>query len=487
MPSRALLIAAALIVPWLRLLQPGAGMCHDIAWFYYVARGVLHGGTLYRDYIEPNAPLASLTLMPVVWLNAAFDVSPPWGVRIYFTAVCSVVLLLCLPLFRALGLSRTQQLWGLISLTLVCIFLPKANFGQREHLLFMLLLPYMLAAAAACLGAAPGAALGAVVGVLAAMAVFIKPPFLVVPVLLELFVVVRTRRLPWRRPEIWSFAAMMAALIAVTAVFFPLYAATVVPWAVALYGGYDKPVNVVAYTAVYGALALGGWFACKPGNNAALRTLRDVVMVAFIGALLAFVAQGKGWFYQAYPASAFAVLLVAGALGSAFLLRPMSLLSDAGRGVVTGISALLVLFYMVYGATKVAERTLDPAVVAQIARAPGPFVVFSASVDPGFPLALTENRVWASRYPCLIMLPGILQAERKGGVSRWEAPFRATLVADLVRYRPSVVVVSEKGGQALPEDFSVLLWLSKDPKFLAQLADYRDEGSTGDYRIFARR
>jgi hypothetical protein len=487
MPPRALLTAAALLLPWLGLLQPGAGMCHDIAWFYYVARGVLHGGTLYRDYIEPNAPLASLTLVPVVWLNAALHVAPAWGVRLYFTFVCSLVLLLCLPLLRALRLSGPQQLWGLLSLTAVCIFLPKANFGQREHLLFMLLIPYSLAAAAACRGAAPRVALGAVVGALAAMAVFIKPPFLLVPVLLELFVLVRMRRLPWRRSEVWSFAAVMAAQIAVTAVFFPLYAATVVPWAVALYGGYDKPVNVVAYTAVYGALALAGWFACKPGENAALRTLRDVMMVAFVGALLAFVAQGKGWFYQAYPASAFAALLVAGAVGSVLNLRPMARLSDAARGVAAGISALLALFYMVYGATQVAERTLDPAVVAEIARAPGPFVVFSASVDPGFPLALTENRVWASRYPCLIMLPGIVKAERAGGVSRWEAPFRAALVADLARYQPSVVVVSEAGGQALPADFSVLAWLSKDPAFSAQLTHYTDQGRRGDYRVFARK
>jgi hypothetical protein len=487
MPSRALLIAAALLLPWLGLLQPSAGMCHDIAWFYYVARGVLRGGKLYRDYIEPNAPLASLTLIPVVWLNAALHVAPAWGVRIYFTGVCSLVLVLCVAMLRALRLSGTQQLWGLVSLTVVCVFLPKANFGQREHLLFMLLVPYTLAAAAACRGAAPGCALGAAAGALAAMAVFIKPPFLLVPALLEIFVVVRTRRLTWRRSEVWTFAAVMAALIAVTAVFFPLYAATVVPWAVALYGGYDKPGNVVAYTAVYGGLALAGWFACKPGVNSTLRTLRDVVMVAFAGALLAFVAQGKGWFYQAYPASAFAALLVAGAVGSAFMLRPLAHAADAARGLAGGISALLALLYMVYGATTVAERTLDPAVVAEIARAPGPFVVFSASVDPGFPLALTEDRVWASRYPCLIMLPGILKAERNGGVSRWEAPFRATLVADLVRYRPSVVVVSEAGGQALPDDFSVLAWLKQDPAFVGQIGNYRDEGSKGGYRVFARK
>jgi hypothetical protein len=50
-----------------------------------------------------------------------------------------------------------------------------------------------------------------------------------------------------------------------------------------------------------------------------------------------------------------------------------------------------------------------------------------------------------------------------------------------------VVVVSEAGGQALPADFSVLAWLSKDPAFSAQLTHYTDEGRRGDYRVFARK
>jgi hypothetical protein len=487
MRPRVLILLAAVLLPWLSLLQPSPGISHDVAWFYYVARGVLHGGTLYRDYIEPNAPLASLTLLPVVWLHAAFDMAPALGLRFYFICVCSLMLLLCLPLLAALRLRPWEQLWSLASLTLVCMFLPKENFGQREQLLTMLLIPYVLAAAVACQAVALRPMPAAAAGIAAAMAVFVKPPFVLVPVLLEAAVLLRTRRLPWRRAETWAFGAVMAGLIAATAVWFPLYAKTVVPWAVALYGGYNLPLRVLAETvAILVALAVGGWFACRPGANAPVRALRDCVMIGFIGALLAFAVQGKGWFYQCFPASAFAGLLVAGAVGTAASLRPLAMPADAARCVMAGFGVIVAASWLAYGPSVMLERTLAPDVVAEIARTPGPFVVFSSSVDPGFPLALNEDRVWASRYPCLIMLPGILKAERNGGISPWEAPFRATLVADMVRYRPSLVVVSEEPGQALPPDFSVLDWLRKDPDFAAQLAVYRDEGSRGKYRVFAR-
>jgi hypothetical protein len=123
--------------------------------------------------------------------------------------------------------------------------------------------------------------------------------------------------------------------------------------------------------------------------------------------------------------------------------------------------------------------------VAQaIAAEPGPFLILSTNVSPAFPLALEEDRVWASRTPCLIMLPGLVRAARLGQASKWESTFREWINADLRHYRPALVFVRVKGDQALPPDFDVLAWLLRDPQFASIWTQYRQDGVRDGYRMF---
>src|SRR5271156_2544591 len=88
------LLGLALLLPWAALLQPPHPINQDAAWFFYVARGVMNGGGLYRDYIEPNAPLASLSLVPAVWLGRVLGLGPGMAVEVLVLAYASLALAL---------------------------------------------------------------------------------------------------------------------------------------------------------------------------------------------------------------------------------------------------------------------------------------------------------------------------------------------------------------------------------------------------------
>lgn len=60
-PARWVMVATwpavSLILIVAFFVQIGRPLNHDVAWFFYVARGtVFHGGVLYSDYIEPSFP-----------------------------------------------------------------------------------------------------------------------------------------------------------------------------------------------------------------------------------------------------------------------------------------------------------------------------------------------------------------------------------------------------------------------------------------------
>ncbi len=482
-PLQYAFVSLALLLPWSALLQAPHPINVDASWFFYVARGVLQGGTLYRDYIEPNAPLASLSLLPAVLLARALAITPDMAVEVVVLAYAAVSLALCVMVLQRMRLGRKTMLQTIVILGFAFVFLPKAFFGQREHILAMLLTPYVLGSAAVCAGCRLPRGLGCGIGMVAAVAVGLKPPFVLVPAILEMVVVARTGMWATVRAQAVALGATLVATTVATLVFFPLYAAQIVPWAAALYSGYNQPellLQNLAYAAVACGLVWFGWATRADGWRAAFRLC---LTAAFIGALGAFAAQGKGWMYQVCPAWLFLFVMTACAIVSSGL-RPGASVLDAARWFAPRLVAAVFGLFLVFGAWSSADMSKFAAMSATVAGERGPFLILTSNVLPAFPMALHEDRVWASRMPCLIMLPGLLKAEQRGEVSPWEGVFRGWIDADLLRYRPAVVFIPPNGPEATPPGFDVLAWLLRDPKFAAIWSHYRQDGTRDTFRLF---
>jgi hypothetical protein len=279
-----------------------------------------------------------------------------------------------------------------------------------------------------------------------------------------------------------ALGVTLGAMVAATLVFFPLYAGSVVPWATALYGGYDQP-EAVRRNIVW-ALGAGVtiWLAWRP-DGAVARDLKVCLAAAIVAALAVYAVQDKGWRYQLFPAWFFLFLMVAGTIATTALLPGASARLWA-RWLPARLLAAGFCVYMVFGRSQAEDMRQFAGVAQAIAAEPGPFLILSTDVAPGFPLALDKERVWASRMPCLIMLPGLVRAAQHGQTSPWERIFREWINTDLRRYRPALVFVRVEGDQALPPDFDVLAWLLRDPGFASIWGQYHQVGTRDGLRMF---
>jgi hypothetical protein len=350
----------------------------------------------------------------------------------------------------------------------------------------MLVAPYTVLCIAAWHGRRPGVRLACVVGLAAAYAAGMKPPLLLVPAFMEAALLVRIGPRRWWRPQLWALMAGGSAIGLCVVVFFPLYPSAIIPWAVAIYDGYDQKPQVAIWVLYCSTLALLGYCLLGFARDDDLRAARAILLAGFMGGIGAYAMQAKGWFYQLIPAYGFmAALLAASVAGIA--LRPAGQSAGPRRWLLC--TALAVVFAVeVFHRARLADQPMSPASFAGVSQAigksAGPFMIFSTSVDPGFPLAVTLGKVWASRYPCMLMLPAIVRDTTGKVAARWERVYRREIVEDMRRYRPSLVMVPIVNTQALPNGFSILAWLLRDPDFTSIWGSYVRRGDVDDLAVF---
>jgi hypothetical protein len=86
----------------------------------------------------------------------------------------------------------------------------------------------------------------------------------------------------------------------------------------------------------------------------------------------------------------------------------------------------------------------------------------------------------------MIMLPGLISDKHVTRVANWESSYRATIVSDMNRYKPTLVMIPADGDQALPAHFDILNWLLRDPAFAKEWQNYAAAGERDGLRIFRR-
>ena len=443
---------------------------HDVAWFLYVANGLLAGGELYRDFVGTNAPMASLSLLPAALLTRA-GLPPYAALCVLMMAMAVLSCGLCLGLARHWqGPSRWRP-WGSAVLLAAFLILPGYTFGQREHLFTILIAPYLLCLALRVAGIPVPARLAIMAGAMAGLGVGLKPHFVLIAAAAELALLLRMhdlRRL--FRPESLALAVCASAVVAEVFLFQPTYVHDILPGVVATYGGFNNPDLILFSLVVYLAL----FWALSTAQMAA--PLRDILLFAVVGALLSFVLQGKGWYYHGYPIVFLLFLLGVAALAGAVMATvgiALTLMVAAGRAIA---------------------HPPDPddsdEITALLRATPGSFYIANSRVYPGFPLATTLRKPWASRFAFLMGLPAFVKAEASGddSLAPWADKLRADIAEDIAFRRPAVVLAPSDTAlmQSLPPGFDIIAWLSEDPAFAATWESYRADGKADNYLVYRR-
>ena len=483
-----LLIAIAVLFAIQITIRLGSELNHDTAWYLYVAQGLLNGGELYREFVEVNPPLGMWLTVPVVMLSGAIGLAPIetiYGVFFIATALSLLLLRRYLTMIRELPKGSAGLV--LFLLAAAFLFMPGSTFGQREHLLVLLFMPWFMLRTARSRGARVSIAESVFIGLLGAVAICLKPHAILAPLALEAMLL-RGRSLRGVfAPE--NFAAV---------IFAGIYAVAIVIWC-PLFFAEMLHLGVVAYVPYYGfdaaniirlsirpvlvlALALVLIYMAK----GPMRELASLAFAAAIGFLAAYFLQSKGFYYQIVPAQIFAV--ASGIFALAGILDAGNTGEARKSPVVPAIAVFAIVFLSSTSQLYDYRGQFFSAAISQYRQDAKSVFIASTNLSNGFPLAVRDYLVWGSRFPTLWLIPYV--ADRWHGGPLPDDPIIAyaldALVTDLQKFRPDVVFINQSTTQDYIKTgtFDYLNFMDQDPQFKAIWSSYEFRGQAGKFTVY---
>jgi hypothetical protein len=483
----------------------------DLAYLVHAAGQVLDGARLYVDIVEINPPLIVALNLPAALAARAVGVADILAYRVTVVSALLGALAFCgWCLGRLPGCDAAAPRHRLLLVLAAVLFLAAGeDFGQREHLLAALALPYLLLAAGRVQGRpAPGGPAVAA-GMLAGLGIALKPHFLLLWAGVEGYAMwrLRTRR---PSPETLGLAGFLGAYLAGVVILTPDYFRLVGLLGPA-YGGFGHaPLAQVLVTApgtALCALAVLAWAALR--SSARCPELWTVLLLATIASFLAGAAQQKGWGYHFYPSRVLALVLLAIVALDARrpLLRPVSRLYAAvaaaafGASIALALAAALGRVLDLDPGRRLERARLETLVAAVRRHAPpgGSLYALSFTNESGFPLVNNSGVRWASRFPHLWILEASYRKElRAAPPLRFHAPERMApaerylneaVYEDLSSHRPDLLLVL-RHARDIPRNahrrLDYLAYFSRDPRIAAELGRYRLVEEVDEYRLYAR-
>lgn len=462
----------------------------------------LDGATLYRDIVDTNPPLiVFLTAIPVS-IARALGLPEPAVFKAFVFAAGGMSAAASLPSIRRMTASDPSRFVLFTLLVFVLFPFVKSDFGQREHLAVMLVMPYVLGTAAWAAGRSP--APHPVSGIAAGLGFAIKPHLLLAWVAVEIYAAIaRPRSERWLRAGLVAAAATLFGYAAIVFLFVPEYL-RVAREVAQVYGGLNSPPALLLRLPdvqiwIVAALAL-----VVVRLPAAERAVCGVLFATATGFLVAALLQLKGWSYHLYPFRAFAILFFgAFAVG---LSDSYPALLDIVRGGRRSVTAAALAAVTIWSARYVAEarRPLAAEMVTplvELARQSHSLgaLTMRAIVYPAFPAVNYAGTRWVLRHHSLWFLPGLYEAELMKpegepvfrSVERMpslERQYFEEIVSDLCAQPPALLLVEPPIPRAPVgrRSLDLLAYYRQDARFERLFSTYSPIGSVSSFAAYSR-
>jgi hypothetical protein len=380
---------------------------------------------------------------------------------------------------------------------------PQGSFGQREHLLVILTLPYLLRAAIVAQGGEIDARRSAVIGLVAAIGIGIKPHFAVLPILVEAYLPTRCGlRARLRDPVPWTICIFGVAYVIAVRLIHPAFFSHELPLAMQYYDpgtgwrilAQPESIGVILPLVPFGLSA----FAFRRAR------LAQIVALACLAWLIGACLQQRGWDYHYLPART-AVIMLGITLATALLDHWNTTMPNWPKAALG--SGVLVLALFLTGNLSPPFRDQlgfadTPAghvlpIIRDAARGK-PVLWLTTSIYPQFPVLNYTGSVLAMPNESLWLLPSVYaDAPAPDGHIRFHAPdampeaeselLHAT-VAMAVRLKPALIITTDSwaepgyGGRV----FDYLDYFEQEPRFHAFFADYQMMTKFGAWTFYQR-
>jgi hypothetical protein len=482
----------------------------DIGFLLYAAGRVLDGARLYVDVVEINPPLIVALNIPPVVVARLLGISDILVYRIGFALVlCGLLAFAWRTLGRALASEdRVLRRYLLVLLAFVLFPVSAQDFGQREHLLLALVLPYLFTAAGRAAGRAPPRGEALAIGALAGIAFALKPHFLPLWLAVELYL--------WRRgprgrlrptPESLTTGALLLVYGVAVLLLTPQYLRLVASLG-GLYGRFLHDsffhLLVTGPGAALVWIALLAYVALR--ERARHRELWAVVAIAVLVTFLGGAIQQKGLRYHFLPSFALALVLLG--LVAVDVRRPLRSGVQRIYRVVAlslAITSVLVVTVENLGVALQFEVSPDERTYHEVVRtvrdnARGESIfVFSYHIGSSYPLINYSGVRSASRFPQLWILAAVyrdqLEAERPlhynnpHSMSPGERYLNECVLADLTVNQPRLLLVLRSARDVWGNSYrrlDYLAYFGRDPRIRNVFSQYERLAYIGEYAIYRR-
>jgi hypothetical protein len=283
----------------------------DSAMYLDLGRRVLAGEIPYIDFMEINPPTIYYLSAAVMWIAKVVKLNPMPVFLVSITLLIVLISFICAKSLRRAFPDDHMSITRIFPLTLAfcaLLILLANSYGQREHIFVLLFLPWLLLRWNRWQGNPVEG--GWIVGLACALAVTLKPHFILFPIFLELYWIIEQRSLR----EIISIEWMVVILCAVG------YSAVLILPAdlrqgilndlllmlrsggYAAYGslGISKILIRVTIQATP-LIALLPWIPGLIADAKKRSLLRTISIFTFVSILI-YLLQDKGWDYHFIPA-----------------------------------------------------------------------------------------------------------------------------------------------------------------------------------------
>jgi hypothetical protein len=462
----------------------------DVSFLLHSSRLLLGGGSYASAFFETNPPMILYIYTVPVLLAELLSIDVELSLRL----LVFIVSLLSILLSTAVSVSGLAPV-----LAVVFLLLPAHEFGQREHLCVMMVMPYVFVLGRRLGNKSVHTWLAVVIGFMAGVGFGIKPFFLIPLILFELHAISQDRKLAIRI-ETLIILAVMIGYVGSVFLLLPDYLYVVVPVLLQLYyPGFGETLLMLLLRpgvifclgslAFYSVLYKGDDHDCLPG----------ILSLGVVGFLLSYLFARTLWYYHLLPGLVFATVL-ASIVFKQFVRRHWK---TAGPLIVSIVGLLLFWFPVgavtYFNAMAILDREFGwrshilEHLKAHHDAGTSWYLISTRNVI--FPVFEEAGLVPTLRFPNFWWMPGLLKlkavannpAELKD-LNAKENYFINLVAEDLETRSPDMVLIDnrEYDYELALKNFDYLTYLSKGKRFERVWRSYRYVETVRPFKVYER-
>lgn len=499
------------------LMQATLFLNWDVSSLLYAAEKMLHGGTYFYDFFTPNPPLIMYFYMPIIIFSNLFSINIMIVFQAYIFLLSLISLCACSTLSENIFYKQNAslRLIFLSVLSFVILILPVYEFGQRDHLLVILTMPYLLLVVCRLKNKKINVYFAIFTGLFASIGFALKPQFLITLIGVELYFMLYKKSLKsWLRIEVLTMCCVFGAYIIILYLFRKDYLFVMAPYIVKHYYSSAQASREVLF---FNPLILFCWIpvlfyilqyktissmlsrvACdesSPDDTADLddqksfkqlrcfryKILSNVLFIALIGDIFSYYLQRTTYVYHFIPPVSLSILLLSLLLftriSKTFLQKTLNITWKLSFIITT----LFITNSLYWNGYNYKTAILNKLIAFIETQPPHQLLyAFTHGTNVVFPLVHYTDATVVQRFDCLWMIKGVAKeiylhherTVRKDIQHNKDKFFYVNMIVDdFEKHQPTLVFVQKKVSD-VDYYFDFLDYFSENNRFKSLWKNY---------------